>query len=355
MLPYFAFFSIAGIPAIVSRRLNILGWIVAWMVAVLFVGLRHRVGGDWGGYVIITDTIGDLPFSEGVSYVEPLYATVCWIASRLGTGIYGVNFTGASIFFAGLFAYCRNLRNPWLGLTAAVPFLAIVTAMSANRQAIAIGVVLFVMSRWGEYSFVRRTLGIGFASGFHSSAAFLTLLAIFDLKMSVWRKALMMTIAGALGFWLLVRSDAGDRYLATYVQEPAEGVYAPGAMFHLLLNLVPAVVMLVSQAKWREIVPNWPLVRQLSITTLVLFALVPFFSVATSRMSLYLFPVSMAFTANLPLLSRSPALGLVIRAASVGVLAVVLALWLTYANTAWAFFPYQNVIFMDSRRLELPH
>ncbi|PRH83403.1 EpsG family protein [Arenimonas caeni] len=354
--PYLAFFALAGLPALLfTKRVHRGLWVAVWFFCILFVGLRHQVGGDWEGYLLITQRIYGLPLADAIKEQELLFSLLTWLSSRAGFGVYGVNVIGAVIFFSGLFAYCRKLQAPWLALAASLPFLVVVAVMSANRQGIAIGIVLYVMSVWDRWSVLKRSAGIALAALFHASAAVLLVLSVVDLKISRWKKGLLFLLVGSCALWLLVRSEAAFlRYTQTYISEQPEGVYSPGALFHLLLNLVPALLILLYRRKWRSVVPNWPLIRQLSFVAIGLALLVPFFSVAAGRFSLYLFPISLIFVSSLPSLFRHAEARALVRTILVVLLAMVLIVWLAFANTANTYHPYQNVLMLDAHQLELP-
>jgi len=144
LLPYILLFLVAGVPALImDRRLNRIAWPIAWVVYVLFVGLRHQIGGDWGNYARKTDLMGQLPFWDAIQVQDPLFSLLSRVSYDIGTGVYGTNLVGAVIFCTGLFSYCARLPNRWLALAAATPFLVVASVMSASRQGIAIGLVLF--------------------------------------------------------------------------------------------------------------------------------------------------------------------------------------------------------------------
>jgi hypothetical protein len=356
VIPYLLFFCVAGIPAMFpSVRPSQLGWAAAWVVFVLFIGLRHHVGGDWEGYLLITQRIKDLDFLDAARDEEMLFSMLTWVSAQLGFGVYGVNLVGAAIFCSGLFAYCSIQSNRWLALATAVPFLVIVAVMSANRQGMAIGVVLWVMSRWGRLGIRRRALGIAIAALFHASAAFLLVFCVIDLKISKFKKVLLLLLVTAVAFWLLNRSEIiWQRYTSIYTQEKTAGVYSPGAIFHLLLNLFPAVLMLVFSKRWSRLVPDWPLLRQLCWMAIGLLVISPFYTVAVSRMSLYLFPISISFFSSLPRMIAKPAGRALARLTCVIVLGGVLVMWLAFANTAFTYRPYDNVLTMRWSDLALP-
>ena len=356
MIPYLLFFCVAGIPALFHWiRPNKLAWAAAWVVFVLFIGLRHHVGGDWEGYLLITQRINGLDFLDSMKEEEILFSLLTWVSAKLGFGVYGVNLAGAAIFCSGLFAYCSIQSNRWLALATAVPFLVVVAVMSANRQGMAIGTVLWVMSRWGRLGLKRRALGIAIAALFHASAAFLLVFCVTDLKIGKFKKILLLLLVTVIAFWLLNRSEViWQRYTSIYTQEKAAGVYSPGAIFHLLLNLFPALLMLAFQRRWSQLLPDWLLLRQLCWMAIALLALSPFYTVAVGRMSLYLFPISISFVSSLPRIIATPAGRALARMVSTMVLGGVLVLWLEFANTAFTYRPYGNVLLMHSSDLNLP-
>ncbi len=355
MTAYILVYCLVAIPALFYwRRAQPAAWLAAGLVLVIFVGLRHEVGGDWLGYILLTERITGMPPLEAVLVMEPMYGVLTWLSAQLGWGVYGVNLLGAAIFFFGLFSYCDRQPNRWLALAAAMPFLVIVAVMSANRQGIAIGIVLYAMSRWERLGIARRVAWILLAASFHVSALLLLVLAVADIRMRRSRKILLLAILAAGSLWLLSRYEvAWSRYTTVYVEQ-SHGAYSPGAVFHLLLNLVPAGFMLAFRKRWARLVRDWHLLRQLCILAFVLLAFSPFMTVAVSRMSLYLFPISITFVAYLPQVLREGPSRALARLGCTVVLGVVLAAWLALSNTAFTYFPYQNALFLRSSELDLP-
>lgn len=355
MTAYLTFYAIAGLPAMMRLRERTgLTWAFAWIAFVLFIGLRHHVGGDWDGYIIITERIAESNLGEALVDQELLFSLLTWFSTRLGWGVYGANFFGAVVFCTGLFAYCARRPDRWLALATAVPFLVVVAAMSANRQGMAIGIVLFVMANWSKWGGVKRSLGIILAGLFHTSAIFLLVLAVLDLKVGKFKKIVLASLAFGVGIWLLVQSEtAYYRYTTVYVEQP-EGVESSGAILQLLLNLLPAAAMLMWRRSWSRHVADWPLLRNLCWMTVAIFVVTPFFSVAAGRMALYMFPVSITFASTLPLMLRGSVARNFYAVTVVVILGVVLAVWLSFANTAFTYLPYRNVLTVDSFDLELP-
>jgi hypothetical protein len=354
MLPYMLVFCAAAVPALVHwRGRTLLAWWILGISLALFVGLRHEVGGDWQGYLVITDRLSHAPLAQ-VFAQEPAFRLLTWISAKTGFGVYGVNLVGAVIFFFGLLSFCAKLPNRWLALASAIPFLVIVAVMSANRQGMAIGIVLYVMSRWRSLGLIGRSLWILCAGLFHVSAMLLLVLTVTDLPISRGKKAVLALLLTAVGVWLINQSEASwVRYTTIYVEQ-SHSAYARGAVFHLLLNLVPAGFMLLYSKRWSSLVENWHLTWQLCLLGFVLLVLSPFMTVAVSRMSLYLFPVSITFFAWLPQLVRPGPGRSLVQLVCVTVLGSILLVWLALSNTAFTYFPYQNALLLERHQLVLP-
>lgn len=355
MIAYLLFFCVAGLPALFHmRRKHAVLWAMAWFVYVLFIGLRHEVGGDWQGYLMITERISHMSVLEAVRDQEPLYSLITWVSTKLGFGVYGANLVGAVLFCTGLFAYCARLPNRWLALAAATPFLVVVAVMSANRQGMAIGVLLFVMSRWKGWGMSMRAGGILLAGSFHTSALLMLVLIVLDLKIHRAAKVFATIVMVAIAIWLVSRSEAAWYRYTTIYRSQSDGAYSSGAIFHLLLNLVPAVLMLWMHKTWRRMPVDWGLLRPLCWMAVALLFLSPFFTVAVGRMSLYLFPVSISFIATFPSLVQRAEGRALVRLLSVTALGGVLGVWLAFANTAFTYRPYQNALLVPAWDLALP-
>ena len=354
IIPYIAFFCVAGIPALLdSSRRRRVAWSAVWLVFVVFIGLRHHVGADWFSYIRITQERFESSFAEAAQDPELLFSLLTWSSAKLGFGVYGANLVGAAIFCAGLFSYASKQANRWLALTTAVPFLIIAGTMSANKQGMAIGVVLFVMARWKGLSLAQRSVGILVAGLFHSSAMVLLVLVIVDLPIGRLRRTLLMLIAVVASIWVLNRPDAASNTFADrYIFEQTHS--AAGAVMHLLLNLAPALAMLGTRKWWSRVLPNWHLIHSLCVAVVVMALLVPFYSQAVSRMSLYFFPVSISFFAWLPRMTGNIGGRNLVRLFSVAALATVLTIWIGYSNQAQKFRPYQNVLTTNVNELDMP-
>ena len=354
MIPYFVVAGIFALAAVLfpGPRPNRVAWVSACVLLILFTGLRHKVGMDWNNYLIMADRMSQRSLVEAFDLAEPAYALLLWGSAQLGLGVYGANLVGNSIFCVGLFKCASKTPAPWLAVLIALPLLVVVVSMSAARQTIAIGVLLWLVAIWRDTGLIKRVLITLLAASFHFSAIFFLAFVAWDLKLKpTWRISLGLAMgAGLLGF--LVFSGSGGYYDDLYVSGQTQMTYSPGAIQHVMLNGLPALAVLLP-ARIRSRMLPFPLLAQMAVLAIALIPLALVFSQAAGRMTLYLFPVSMfALSGAVTLIQRAEGRALgrtVIAMAMVG----VLAMWLNFANSSHAHNPYSNALLMDRSELHL--
>jgi hypothetical protein len=315
-------------------------WLLAFVAAVLLIGFRHEVGGDWWTYLdhlhaARWETLG-MVLSEGA---DPGYRLFNWLADRLGLGIYAVNLACGAIFVAGLFAFCRRQPNPWLALAVAVPYFLIVVAMGYSRQSVAAGLTMFGLVALADGSRLRFVLWLALAATFHRSAVILVPLAVLaGDRHRVW--AALWVGGAALLLYLLLLSETIDSLYAAYI----EAQYASeGALVRVAMNAVPAILFLALRRRFpltdgeRRL---WTWVSLLALIFVPALIVSPS-STAVDRVALYLIPLQLFVFARLPQ-TLAPMFGNL--PATLAVLAyygAVLFVWLAYAAHAFAWLPYR--------------
>jgi EpsG family len=328
------------------RRLNTKAWSITFAALVIFVGLRHKVGMDWNNYLISIRLVNFGSFSEALTSMEPGYGGLLWISGQLGLGIYGANFFGAVIFLAGVFSYARTTPSPWIALLVAIPYLVVVVGMSANRQSIAAGFLLLAVANWSQSSFLRRTTLISLATMFHYSAVFFLLFTLYDLRVRLPVKLLLASIIAIATAYVLQVSGASQTYDNLYITGKSGEIVSEGAIFHIMLNAGPALVWLVWSRYRGVLLPN-NLHRQMALLAIALIPAAFIFSTAASRISIYLFPVSMYIFSALPIILGKRDV-LIYKVACSGLFILVLVFWLGFSNSGRAYLPYGNYLTVDS-------
>lgn len=342
---YYLVLAIASLPVLANIKRPGVGWGLFFLSILVFVGLRHEVGSDWHGYLMIYENTSKLSI-QGVLYSsEPLYYVIVWLSNRLNGGIYLANLTTSFVFLVGVFAFCKKQSDPWLSLTIAIPFLIIVVGMSANRQAAAIGISLYLLANWDRWPILYKILLIIAAAAIHNSAIAISLLFLTDKKISFLAK---IGISAATIYFLssnILEITAVDRYLTSYVEKKSIN-HASGGLHQTLLNAAPALTLLALHFFWNQPFPRNGYLKPITYAAAISLPLVLIFSVAVSRLSFFLFPASIA---GIPIITNYVFRNLTPLHAKLPVLVfnfIVLAAWLNFANHASNHIPYKNYLFL---------
>ena len=347
MAMYIFLLSVPSLFCLVARRRAT--WLALSPVFVLYllaVGFRFKVGMDWNNYEAIHRTMGRLPLEAVTTSLEPLSNLLFWASSHETGGSLLTNFAAGLILIAGVFSFARRTADPWLAVVAATPYLVVAMGMSGIRQAMAMGVILLTLAYWERITTPRRMAGIVIASLFHASALTFTIFAVLDMKVRPQAKAALVVLVGLAGGYVVMNvgayADRIDNYRQTYINGEAV-IASPGAMLHLLLIVIPvaAYVLFRTSIDRHLFLPQ--LVRFGAWATLALLGLFAVSSTGASRMSIYYHFIPMTLYPALSL-AFGPARRTLMRTAIVAFHFSVLVLWLLYANNSFAHMPYRNVL-----------
>ena len=344
MLPYVLLSLPVAFMVVIShgRRLQMIPWIGAFAVLTIFVGLRHHVGMDWNNYLLMISKVTSASLDDALQLAEPTYALILRWSGQLGWGVYGANLVVAVIVMLGLFRYASSTPNPWLALLVAIPILVVAVSMSANRQAAAIGVLLWVVAKWDHTPLWKRAMFVAIAASFHFSAVVFTLFLAADIRMPpAWKAAIVLTL-GSVAFYVLESSGRLDYYDNLYLSGQGEVTQSAGAIFHTLLNGGPALVYFALRRHWPDLLPN-ALHRNMALLALLLVPLSYFASAASGRMTLYLFPISMYVIAAIPEI-LGPGTRFLYKAGCATFFVSLSVFWLVASNTGYSHIPYRNLL-----------
>ncbi|HEU4697107.1 MAG TPA: EpsG family protein [Sphingomicrobium sp.] len=335
--------------AAISRRSVVLT--VMGIALVVLIGLRYRVGGDWSNYLDIFRRLApqELGAALAGSRQEPAYTFVNWLAARLGAGIWLVNLICAVPFTYGLLRLCRQQPNPWLAMLVATPFLIIVVGMGFTRQAAALGCLMVgiskIIDRRSPVEFVLWTLG---GALFHQTVlVFIPVMFVTGVK-NRFLSYLLLLASLAVGYYAVLPS-ALDQYGPGYLREQYN---AAGANVRVLMDVVPAAIVLLSKGRFYWSAEEKAVWRTYAALCLLAGAALPFIhsSVVVDRLAMYLIPMQIFVYSRI-----GYCFGLIRRGwlawttAVIVYSAAVLFVWLNYAVNAWAWVPYQNYLSTPDR------
>ena len=354
MWPYLAFGSLFAAAATLGRpqRPGMLPWAMLFIITVLFVGLRHHVGMDWNNYLRMIYSVENArSFSRIFVQAEPFYALLLAFGAWTGWGIYAVNLIATTALMTGLFALARKTPEPWLALIAALPFFIVVVSMSANRQALAAGLLMLLIANWYRFGVVGRTVFVLLCSGFHASAVLMLAFVAFDIKMPRVFKIAGIGIFSLAAIYYLQQTGFADYYDQAYGSGQTEAVQSGGAIFHIAITAVPASFYFLFP-RYRDVLFPNELIRNMAFAALLTLPLAAVASAAAGRISLYWFPVSMYVWAAFPQMI-DPRFRRAARLVISAVMLIMMAGWLEFANSSNAHIPYQNALFLEAWELEI--
>ena len=296
----------------------------------LFVGLRFRVGCDWGNYLGHYNGQGQfMAFEDAAAQSEPAYWLLLVSVIKLELPYPWLNIATAAIFFTGLHAVARRQPDPLQYLALSFPVLMVNIAMSATRQTLAMGVLYFALLAFIEMRTMRYCLLVLLATAFHNSAVIFFALAPLIGHITRDRIMLAVLMSGPL-LVVLGSSSLADQYTSAYVGTDMEAAGAPYRVG--LLFLTGLLQLFVLRKKWAKV---WPrdnvLVLIGSITMLLILPITFYSSVIGDRFAYYLIPIQLMTLSRAPLLYSNQNRSLLTFAPQL-LLGVFLLVWTTYSS-----------------------
>ena len=249
MLPYWLLFAVFAVGAVAHRReagsriSTPLLWLAAFLMAGM-IGLRYEVGPDWTGYLNMFEVVGRQKLETAFEHGDPGFFGLMWLAHELGLEIWVVNLVCAAIFTIGLLAFAQRQRNPWLAVAVAIPYLVIVIAMSATRQATAIGFILLGLAAFADKSLYRFMFWIFVAALFHASALLMLPIVGLSYTRNRFQSVVLLCLAAYPAYYLLAANF--EIYIDRYTNE---NVASQGTVYRIMMNAVPAIIYFIDEQK----------------------------------------------------------------------------------------------------------
>jgi hypothetical protein len=353
MWPYWILFLIPALTAAFSDPIQNLRadgtrsvhinplWTFVLILITLMIGLRDRVGGDWFAYVRYLFEAEARTYAEALLLPDPAYNVLNIISLEMGLGIVGVNLFCGFIFSLGLIIFAQSTPRPWLALAVSIPYMTVVVSMGYSRQGVALGFALIGLVALGRQRLLWFIFWVFLAATFHRSAVVLISVPLLTINFrNVKNIPVLLVVVGLLYTALL--EGKTDRFVEQYLENEMQ---SDGAFVRLLMNVVPAILLVLLRKKFtyskgeRQIYFVMSLLAICSFAALVVGG-IP--STALDRIGLYLIPLQVFVFSNLP-----DALGRFKGQKQAAVFAillfytVVLFVWLNYANFSHWWLPYR--------------
>lgn len=350
MLAYFLLLGLFAVGALVSKPDLRRGGqgallIVGLTVLTVMIGLRYWVGVDYENYLRAWTPADRMSLGQFFEFRpgDPLFYSVLWAMRNIGWPYWSFNLLCGAVFSVGLVQFARRQPNGWLAVAVAVPYLVIAIAMSATRQATAIGFVFLALISFKNGNTKSFLAWLMTAALIHASAIIILPFAGLSLAQNRFQSALLILIT-AIGGYYLLGSTLGEytrSYLGNYVSTSS------GTVYRIAMNAVPAIIYLLISRRLPFSDRERTLWRNFALLAVVSFPLLFVIqsSTALDRLLLYAFPLQIMVLAWLPYLVR----GQLQQKGVIGAILLYLAaqhfVFLNYATNAKQFLPYRNVLF----------
>ena len=315
-------------------------WRVALVMLIIMIGLRHEVGGDWETYIEMLESYKDSSESVKYGFHDPAYILLNILAIWSGLGVYFPNLICAAFFSWGLVVFCITQPRPWLALAVAVPYLITVVAMGYTRQGAAIGIAMLAIVSLSQRSTLRFIFWIALAALFHKSAIVLVPMAL--LANNKRRAFTFLWVAlTCVVLYLLLLQESIDILIHGYIESQYQ---SSGAAIRIAMNAMPAAMFLMLRKRF-QLEPAqqsfWSWMSLSALLFIILLKVSPS-STAVDRVALYWIPLQLFVLARLPnVLGPKNGKNALWVCAVVAYSATVHFVWLTFADTAFAWLPYQ--------------
>jgi hypothetical protein len=353
MIPYWVLFSIPAFASLFERRGRVLGhrgehaiFFLAITLICFLVGLRYRVGGDWGSYIQYLIRASYTKFDEIPSEGDPGYILLNWLAAQIGADVWLVNMICGVLFAWGLFSFALAQPRPWLALTVAVPYLVVVVAMGYTRQSVAIGLAMRgLVALGGERSNVKFVFWVLLAATFHKSAVLLVpIAALAENRGRLWTT---FWVGSASVFAYLTLLDSSVNTLVSGYLD--SGYDSSGAAIRVTMNALPAFVLIFSRRRFHfrpQERALWLILAALGLALIPALLLSPS-STAVDRIGLYLIPLQLMVLSRIPdAFAPSEQASRFLAVLIVAYSAVIQFVWLNYADNAFYWLPYDLYPFL---------
>jgi hypothetical protein len=311
-----------------------------FVVLVLMIGLRHRVGGDWGNYARNFKTVASYSYDEILQLGDPGYNFLTWYAAQHNLGMYFVNTVCAVVFTWGLVTFCRSQPRSWLALTVAIPYMVIVVAMGYTRQGVSIGLGMLGLVALSDRKMLKFAIYIALAASFHKTAVILMPLAALANSKNRWITMAWVALFSVLLYYLFLQESI-DGLKMNYIEAQYQSA---GAAIRVFMNAIPAVLFMLFRKRFVMAKGEKSFWIWMSLIALgfVAWLAVSSSSTAVDRMALYFIPLQLYVLSRLP-----DAMGSLTGNSRIWVqlvvayCALVQLIWLLFAVNALYWLPYQ--------------
>ena len=350
MLPYIFVLSMPLLFVFIDKFLNLklkLGSkIIFFVIIVLFIGFRYKVGGDWDPYidVYLNRIKNSTTFFDVLQMKEAGYMVLNFIAVKFNLGINFVNLVCGIVLISGIFTFLKKSSYFWLSIII-LSYTIFIVGMGYTRQSVALGFVFFALSSWDK-SKIKYIFYILLGALFHYPVLFMLVFYVATLKSIKIKILISFFVFAALIYVFKINTGYLISQISVYIDN--EYFHSKGALIRIFISLIPSVIIIIFYKRLKEKVDfDLELWLYISLMNVVLFFLAFNFSTFADRLALYLVPVQVVGYSLLIkyLVDNIKLKKLIYFSLAIGYFSLML-LWFVFASHKDFWIPYEFGFFI---------
>lgn len=302
MLPYnvvfFSIFFLVLFDDKIPFSIKKIFYFILFTLLVLFVGLRHEVGGDWFSYI---SYIQDLTLSPEKFFdfkADWGFTLLLYIFFESEHKIYIVNFICALIFISSIFYLAIKQDKPILLIFVAAPYIINVIGMGYTRQSVAYAFLIFSILAKKNNNNILFIFLIIIGSLFHKSLLPFIILYFVDIKIRLKEFLGFLILLIILSLVALYKFETINFYFYYYLGEGKHHT-SSGVLYRYLINCIPVAIILFFGFKFIKSETEKKIIIALSVFTVLGLIFHQFSTTAFDRMGLYLTILQLYVYSNL--------------------------------------------------------
>jgi hypothetical protein len=285
----FGFLSALGLT--IKRQQEAAFLFLSLLFLLFFMGTRYEVGCDFTGYQNRFENID--PYASPLDVLgrdEMAFVFLEYMTRTSGADFVWLIFLATAIIIGCYWAFLRKVHSPILILALLFPIMMLQLGMSGIRQGIAVGFLLVAMIPFMSGKRLWTGFWILVGAQFHTSVIILLPIAFLagreiDIKRLIAAMLLLPPLA------VLIVGDRVELYQDRYIDQIYGDQSSDGAVYRYLLNLVPAIALLIYRNAVRFAYPRE--FSMLYITAMATVAMAPLTVLSTfalHRLNFYMMP-----------------------------------------------------------------
>ena len=345
MIAYWLILLIPALALLHPSRVDFnLQKILLWafgLVLILAIGFRHEVGGDWDRYLFVYSYLDTGSFIENFRGRDIAYELFYWVSIHFFNGIYFANFASAIVFVYGLIRFCRIMPIPWLALFVSIPFIVVVVAMGYTRQAAALGLLMLALVSLIKEKRINFYIFLFLGALFHKSLLIMLFIDFFynRKKIGISSITVLVLLVSVFVIWLLPLYEHLIYYYVTTQFHQSEG-----SVIRVVMSTFAGIIFFIFRKRFKGTFHDENLWLIFSLVSIALLPLAFFYSTFIDRIAIFFIPLQLVIFSRVPMLIYSTYYRTIFIVATITLYVCVLFVWLNFANHAYLWVPYKNIL-----------